>query len=229
MSAFKGFPEACLPFLKALSNNNDRAWFSENKAAYEQQVREPALAFIEHMQPRLQKISPRFRAIAKKSGGSLMRVYRDTRFSKDKTPYKINIGIQFRHELGKDVHAPGFYVHIEPEFCFVGAGIWHPENPLLGKIRDFIVDNPASWKAARDDKTFRRHFTLEGDSLKRPPRGFPPDHELMDDLKRKDFIACKYFDCGKITAPSFAQFVTNSFRQADPFMRYLCSAVNVNY
>lgn len=229
MGSFDGFPQDCIPFLRQLASNNDKTWFNANKPRYEKLVRKPALGFIEEMGPRLNGISPRFRAIAKKTGGSLMRVYRDTRFSNDKTPYKTNIGIQFRHELGRDIHAPGFYLHIEPGICFIGAGIWHPENRVLGKIRDFILDNPAAWKAARDQKIFQREFSLEGESLKRPPRGYPSDHELIEDLKRKDFIACKYFDCSEITQQSLPQFVSKSFKQTNGFMRYLCTALEITY
>ncbi|WP_316364985.1 DUF2461 domain-containing protein [Candidatus Thiodiazotropha sp. CDECU1] len=229
MDRFKGFPPQTLPFLVALSHNNNREWFAENKQQYESSVREPALAFIEEMAPKLRDISTEFRAIAKKTGGSLMRVYRDTRFSKDKTPYKNNIGIQFRHNLGKDVHAPGFYLHIEPGECFLGAGIWHPESKTLAKIRNFITDNPAAWQAALKENPFRRHFQLAGDSLIRPPRGFPPDHPLLEDLKRKDFIALKPFDSEEILKTSFSNFVARGFKQTDSLMRYLCAAVEVNY
>lgn len=229
MSEFTGFPGDCLPFLVSLSQNNNRDWFNQNKQNYETEVREPALAFIETMGPELQQISPHFRAIAKKMGGSLMRVYRDTRFSRDKTPYKTNVGIQFRHELGKDVHAPGFYVHIEPGNCFVGAGIWHPESKVLAKIRDFIVDNPASWKAAKNYRPFKANYSLEGDSLKRSPRGYQSDHPLIDDLKRKDFIACAAFDEEEINKKGFSRFVASRFKQADPLMSYLCTALEVRY
>ncbi|MBW9274962.1 MAG: DUF2461 domain-containing protein [Candidatus Thiodiazotropha sp. (ex. Lucinisca nassula)] len=229
MNRFKGFPPQTLPFLEALAQNNDRAWFADNKQQYESAVREPALAFIEEMAPKLNGISNQFRAIAKKTGGSLMRVYRDTRFSKDKTPYKTNIGIQFRHSLGKDVHAPGFYLHIEPGNCFLGAGIWHPDPKTLGKIRNFITDNPAAWQAALHEKPFRKHFQLVGDTLIRPPRGYPADHPLIEDLKRKDFIALKAFDGNEIDKPSFCNFVTRGFKQTDALMRYLCAAVEVNY
>ncbi|MES9968663.1 MAG: DUF2461 domain-containing protein [Candidatus Thiodiazotropha sp.] len=229
MDSFKGFPPQTLPFLVALSQNNNREWFSDNKHHYESSVREPALAFIEEMAPKLSGISNQFRAIAKKTGGSLMRVYRDTRFSKDKTPYKTNIGIQFRHSLGKDVHAPGFYLHIEPGECFIGAGIWRPESKTLAKIRNFITDNPAAWQAALKENPFRKHFQLAGDSLLRPPRGFPADHPLIEDLKRKDFIALRAFDDEEIHKPSFCNFVTRGFKQTDSLMRYLCAAVEVNY
>ncbi|MCU7811109.1 MAG: DUF2461 domain-containing protein [Candidatus Thiodiazotropha sp. (ex Notomyrtea botanica)] len=229
MQRFTGFPTQALPFLTDLSRNNEREWFNSNKDRYEQFVREPALAFIEEMSPKLNKVSDQFSAIAKKTGGSLMRVYRDIRYSKDKTPYKTNIGIQFRHILGKDVHAPGFYLHIEPGECFIGAGIWHPESKTLAKIRDFITDNPAAWQAALVHKPFHRNFELVGDSLKRPPRGYPADHPLIEDLKRKDFIALKSFDCSKIESANFTDFVIKGFADAAPLMRYLCTAVEVNY
>jgi len=158
-----------------------------------------------------------------------MRVYRDTRFSKDKTPYKTNIGIQFRHERGKDVHAPGFYVHIEPESCFLGAGIWHPEPRILSRIRDFIVDNPGGWKSARDGRSMGAEFALVGESLRRAPTGYPSDHELIDDIKRKDFIASKDIECDQITGSSLPDRVTESFRRTDGLMRFLCAAVGVDY
>ena len=165
MPVFEGFPKGCLPYLRQLAKHNERAWFSENKQRYEDCVRMPALAFIDAMGPELKKLSPHFRAIPKKVGGSLMRVYRDTRFANDKTPYKTNVGIQFRHELGKDVHAPGFYVHIEPGNCFFGAGIWHPEAKVLNAIREFIADNPNAWKKATQGRAFKRDYALVGDTL----------------------------------------------------------------
>ena len=158
-----------------------------------------------------------------------MRVHRDTRFSKDKTPYKTNIGIQFRHESGKDVHAPGFYLHIEPGGCFIGAGIWRPDSAALTKIRDFLIDNPAAWKKARAYAPFKKHFRLEGDKLQRPPRGYPGEHELVEDLKRRDFIACRGFADSEIGQEAFLTMVMGGFRQCDPFMRYLCTALEVPY
>lgn len=229
MGEFVGFPQQCLPFLSALRNNNSREWFNQHKSEYETYVREPALAFISDTTPLLMEISPHFRAIAKKSGGSLMRVYRDTRYSNDKSPYKTNIGIQFRHELGKDVHAPGFYLHIEPEGCFIGVGIWHPETAVLARIRDFLIDNPAGWKKAMAHGPFKKNFTLEGDSLQRPPRGYPKEHELIEDLKRKDFIACSTFADAEISDKRLLNKVIAAFKQSDPFMRYLCAAVEVAY
>ena len=226
---FEGFPAGTLPFLKQLARHNDRAWFNDNKARYEADVRNPALAFITAMGPPLARLSPHFRAVAKKSGGSLMRVYRDTRFRNDKTPFKTNVGIQFRHELGRDVHAPGFYVHLEPGACFLGAGIWHPEPPVLASIREFIVDNPNAWKQATQQRRFARDWALVGDTLSRPPRGFDPAHALITDIKRKDFIACVDFDDAQINDGSFVKFVSSAFKRTEALMSYLCMAVDVPY
>ena len=134
------FSQASFRFLKKLEKNNDRDWFAEHKQDYEDLVRSPALDFITDMIDGLASISPHFVAMPKKMGGSLMRVHRDVRFGKDKSPYKTNVGIQFRHELGKDVHAPGFYLHIEPGNNFVGAGIWRPDSQTLATIRTAIIN-----------------------------------------------------------------------------------------
>ena len=229
MSGFNGFPEGTLPFLRELKENNGKAWFQANKGRYEAQVREPALAFIEAMAPGLEEISSHFRASPKKVGGSLMRVYRDVRFSNDKTPYKTNIGIQFRHAQGKDVHAPGFYLHIAPDECFVAAGIWHPESRVLAAIRGFLDDNPAAWRRALETDGFSDHFALAGESLKRPPRGFSADHPLIEDLKRKDFIAVKPIEPDSIRRPELLGETLRAYRRSDDFMRYLCTAIGVNY
>ncbi len=229
MALFEGFPPGCLPFLKQLAKHNNRPWFNDNKQRYENEVRMPALAFIEAMAPTLKRLSPHFRAIPKKVGGSLMRPYRDTRFANDKTPFKTNVGIQFRHELGADVHAPGFYLHIEPGNCFLGAGIWHPEPPVLHAIRDFIVDNPRAWSAATQAKSFARDWALVGESLTRPPRGYAPEHALIADLKRKDFIACLYFDDSEILRADFIPYVAKAYKRAAPLVSYLCMAVEAEF
>jgi uncharacterized protein (TIGR02453 family) len=223
------FTNKAMTFLRKLERNNNRDWFNENKDAYEETVRHPALQFIEEMADDLAKISPHFLAQPKKVGGSLMRVHRDVRFSKDKRPYKTNIGIQFRHELGKDVHAPGFYVHVEPGDCFIGVGIWRPDAPSLGKIRDVIAETPNKWKTATGNKTFNKHFKLSGESLSRPPRGYDKNHPLVEDLKRKDFIAIAAIDNKQVLDSSFKRLVVNRFKAADNYMNFLCNALNLQY
>ncbi len=214
------FSQTSLDFLATLAAHNDRDWFQAHKQEYQQQVKAPALAFIEAMATPMAKLAPRFSAGPR----SLMRVYRDTRFAKDKRPYKTNIGIQFRHDLGKDVHAPGYYLHIEPGQCFLGVGSWHPDSKALGQIRDCIDDSPKSWQKARDHQAFRRYFQLRGESLVRPPKGFSADHPHIEDLKRKDFIAVCPLADQDVLGQALVDTCLVRFRAAEPWMRFLCHA-----
>lgn len=223
------FSKDTFKFLEELAANNNRTWFEANKPRYEALVREPALDFIEAMQPVLESFAPHFVAEPRKVGGSLMRVFRDTRFSRDKTPYKTNIGIQFRHELGKDVHAPGFYVHLANDECFFGVGCWHPDPNMLGKIRDRIAEKPEQWFAARDDQNFAAHWTLDGDSLTRPPRGYAVNHPALEDLKRKDFVGMAALSAAEVTGAGFVALTSKRFAETVPFMRFLCEALNVQF
>jgi len=158
-----------------------------------------------------------------------MRVHRDVRFGKDKRPFKTNIGIQFRHFQGKDVHAPGFYVHLEPKECFLGVGIWHPDAPALGQIRTAISENGAAWLKASRSKTFTKLFEQDGDSLANAPRGYAKDHPLLDDLKRKDHIATMSFSRTLAVSARFQPEVVKSFRAAIPYMKFLCDALELPF
>lgn len=223
------FSKSTFDFLRELSVNNNRNWFEQNKARYESAVREPALDFIEAMAPTLEKFAPSFRAEARKTGGSLMRVYRDTRFARDKTPYKTNIGIQFRHMLGKDVHAPGFYLHIAADECFFGAGSWHPESAVLGKFRDHVANHPERWFSIRDDKKFRARWELRGESLTRPPRGYDARHPAIEDIKRKDFLCLSPVSAAEVTGTGIFKLAGRRFAETEPFMRFLCEALDLTY
>jgi len=223
------FDPQTLAFLDELAANNNREWFKENKSRYEEQVLDIALRFIQSMHDPLYEIAPHFVAQPTRIGGSLMRVYRDTRFSKNKTPYKTNIGIQFRHEQAKDVHSPGYYVHIDPEQVFIGVGMWRPQSDALRGIRDRIVAKPAEWRRASSDKSFRRHFRLGGESLTRPPRGFDKDNEFIEDIKRKSFMGIKDMRREESLGTHFQRKVETSFAAAEPFMRFLCKSVGVPF
>ncbi|SRR6266581_321768 len=227
--ADSAFSAETFAFLTALAGHNERPWFEAHKQEYQALVREPALTFIAAMATELAGISPHFVASARPVGGSLMRIHRDIRFGHDKRPYKTNIGIQFRHELGKDVHAPGFYVHVEPGGCFLGVGLWRPDAAALGRIRDALVGKPAAWLAARDDKGFRRSFALSGETLANAPRGYARDHPLVEDLKRKDFIALAELDDAAVHAKDFRRTVADRFRAARPYMRFLCAALELAF
>jgi uncharacterized protein (TIGR02453 family) len=223
------FSPATFEFLRDLAANNHRTWFQENRQRYERDVRDPACRFIADFAPRLEKISRRFRADPRPVGGSLYRIHRDTRFSNDKRPYKTHAGIHFRHELAKDAHAPGFYLHLEPGTVFVGLGIWHPDAPTLRRIRDALVKRAAAWKRAVGDDAFRARFTLSGDSLQRPPAGYARDHPLIDDLKRKDFVAVCMLDEEAVAAPGFDERFAALCADGVPFTRFLCKAVEVPF
>jgi uncharacterized protein (TIGR02453 family) len=226
---FRRFEPTLIEFLEELADHNNRPWFQANKDRYEREVREPCLAFIRAFGPRLKKISRFFVASDRRIGGSLMRVYRDTRFSGEQSPYKTNAGIQFRHEFARDVHAPGFYVHIEPGACFLAVGMWRPDPAPLRQIREAIVQWPDRWRRARDGAKFCRWFQLEGSRLQRPPRGFPADHPLVEDLKWTDFVGVQNLEEREVFEARFAERVAASFAASRPLMRFLCDAIRVPF
>ncbi len=226
---FSGFTRDAIGFLVELSHHNDRDWFKANQSRYEALVREPALAFIRALGPRLKSIAPHFVASDKRVGGSLMRPQRDTRFGANKDPYKLNVGIHFRHEVGKDVHAPGYYFHFDPERAFLGAGVWHPDAPALLQIRKRIVSHSKEYVSASSVPPFARDFELGGDSLARAPRGFDPEHPQIVALKRKDHIAVRDFEHELLFSPQIVDYVAAAFDEATPFMRFLHRALGLTF
>lgn len=227
---FEGFPADTARFLAELARNNNRDWFRANKGRYERSVRGPALAFIEAMAGPLERVSRHIYADPSPSGGSLMRIYRDTRFSPDKTPYKTNIGIQFRHERCDDVHAPGLYFHIDPKECFLACGMWRPAADALFAIRTRIAEHPDLWLGARDNKAFKKVWgPLTGGTLKRPPRGFDGSHPCIDDIKRKDFLGAIDLRRADTRSPKLPAQAIKAFAAATSLMRFLCDALGLPY
>ena len=209
-------------FLAELRRHNNREWFNENKDRYLAEVRDPMLALIASLAPGLARISRHLSVDPRPSGGSLMRIYRDTRFSRDKTPYKTNVGIHFGLKAPRDFEAPGYYLHLEPGSVFMGAGLWHPGADALRAIREAIVKDPGGWQQAR-----RPGLSHDEVTLKRPPRGFDPDHPLIEDLKRLSFTTGTEFSERQACAPDFpARFVAAS-RRATPLMRFLARALGL--
>lgn len=153
----------------------------------------------------------------------MFRIYRDVRFSRDKSPYKVHAAAQFRHREGKDVHAPGFYLHLQPDNVFMGGGLWHPPGPTLAAVRNAIVDDPDGWRRAT------KGLNLGGDSLKRAPRGFDSDHPLVDDLKRKDFVCMVETTRKQACTPGFLDRFTDSCRTLQPLVRFLTEAVDLEF
>ena len=221
------FTPALFEFLEDLAANNRRDWFQDNKARYRTDVQDPLLQFVTDFEDRLASISPHMVADARRSGGSVFRIYRDVRFSKDKTPYKTNAGVHFRHEAGRDVHGPGLYLHLEPGMVFAGAGLWRPNAATAGKIREAIAENPDGWRRIVDEPDFASTFTLEGESLKRAPRGFDAQHPMIHYLKLKSFVATTGFTEEEVCAPDFIDLYTDSCRVAGPFTGFLTAAVGL--
>ena len=218
------FTPALFSFLRELRENNERPWFEANKARYEADVKAPLVAFLDAFRPRLFDISPHFVV------GAPFRIHRDIRFSKDKSPYKTHAAAHARHESAThDVHAPGFYVHIEPGSVFVGAGMWEPDNRTLAKVRDALVADPAAWKKLVSAKRFRERCALEGESLQRVPSGYDRQHPLADELRRKSFIAVVRLDERAACSPAFLDEVTAAFEVTAPLARVLTAAVGLPF
>ena len=225
MAGKRYFTRSTFRFLSELADNNDREWFAENKNRYETDVKDTSLGFIEDFASHLEKLSPHFMA----TNRSLFRIYRDVRFSKNKSPYKTHAGIHFRHERSRDAHAPGYYLHLEPGSVFAGMGIWHPDSKALRAIREHIVAEPTAWKRASRGKKFRDTVELEGDRLSRPPKGFDPEHPLIEDLKWKDFIGVKRLSQTFATSAELPKELAKVFQAGTPFMRFLCDALGVPF
>ncbi|HJT97627.1 MAG TPA: DUF2461 domain-containing protein [Rhodanobacteraceae bacterium] len=223
------FSAATFKFQRDLAKNNNRAWFAANRQRYEDVLRQPFLRLIGDMQAPLAKISAHYRADPRAQGGSLFRIHRDTRFRSDKTPYKTWAGARFAHERRREVEAPSFYLHIEPQDSFAGGGLWHPEPPTLKKIRAFLADNPAAWKKAVRAKAFRERFEFWGESLSRPPRGFDPAHELIEDIKRRNFAAGAAIATGVVTSDELLPTVVDTFRRIAPMIDYLCASLELDF
>ncbi len=148
------FSDASFTFLRALARHNDKTWFNDHRHQYEAHVRQPFLQLITDLQPALAQVSPHYRADPKTQGGSLFRIYRDARFSNDKSPYKNWQGARLFHERRRQMPAPSFYLHLQPGESFVGAGLWHPEPDTQRKLRQFISITPAAGKPPRTIRSY---------------------------------------------------------------------------
>ena len=210
-------------FLARLKRNNNREWFQSHKPEYESLALHPALQFITDFAAPLYKISPYLVADARPTRGSLFRIYRDTRFAADKRPYKTHLAMRFSHR-GKDVHSPGFYLHIEPGGCFAASGLWHPDPATLLRVRTAIVERAGEWRKVRkllnwDDAT----------KLSRPPRGFPCDHEFVEDLKLRDLGTYVELSDKQVCGPRFMTTFVAACRRMSPVGQFLSRALGLPY
>src|SRR5262249_37434749 len=155
MATAEYFTPELFRFLSQLRAHNNRDWFEANRQRYEQSVREPFLRFIADIAPRLKKISPHVVADPRPIGGSMMRIHRDIRFAKDKSPYKTAIAAHFWHDKAKEGAMPSFFLRLAPGESMAGTGIWHPEPAALKRIRMAIADDPKGWQRATSGRDFR--------------------------------------------------------------------------
>jgi uncharacterized protein (TIGR02453 family) len=219
MSDVPCFTPDVFEFLRQIKRRNNREWFARNKTRYEQVVRNPALLFIAAVTPQLAKLSRKIPAASLR--GSVFRIYRDIRFSSDKRPYKTHVGMHWTYAKTKDAHAPGYYLHLEPESCFVAAGVWQPDTLSLNRIRQAIVSQPQAWKRVR------RGIELGGDRLSRPPRGFDPAHPFIEDLKCKDFVASVDLTDRQVCGAKFTQDFLSACRTMTPLVDFTWQAMAV--
>lgn len=217
------FTEELFAFLKRLKRNNNREWFLRHKEEYERCVRQPALRFIAEFAGPLYEITPHLVSDPRSTRGSLFRIYRDTRFSHDKRPYKTHLAMRFSH-AGRGVHSPGYYLHLEPDASFAAAGLWHPEPPILLKVRNALVARPDEWRAVR-----RLLNWDDASKLRRPPRGFVANHEFVEDLKLRDLGTSIEFSDRQVCSPRFMQTFAGACRTMAPLAQFLSSALGLKF
>jgi uncharacterized protein (TIGR02453 family) len=229
MSQFNGFPKDFFSFFSELKKNNNRDWFANNKPRYFESVVHPMGDYIVSIAPYLKRIAPCYKADPKPHGGSMFRIYRDARFSKDKSPYKTHAACHFRHQAGRDAHAPGFYLHIETDHVSIGGGIWRPPSKQLGQIREFIADNPSAWGKMSKSAAIKKMGGIKGDSLKRPPRGYSADARHIDDLKRKSFFLMAEFDPDLVLGPDLVNESAKVFRRVAKLNHFVTDALELPF
>jgi len=217
--ALPTFPKEGLHFLRSLKRNNNREWFQEHKSIYETQVKEPIENVVSAIAVEFDKFAPEMVASPRIS---VYRIYRDTRFSKDKSPYKTHAAAVFpRAGLSKHEGA-GFYFHISPTELLIGGGLYMPLPEDLNAIRNHLAANPEAFLAIVKGKSFRRIFgAVGGEQLARVPAGFRPDHPVADYLRHKQFLAGRTFPPDTATSPQFYKLIMETFRGMLPFVRFL--------
>jgi uncharacterized protein (TIGR02453 family) len=218
-TAFSAFPKEGVQFLRRLKRNNNREWFQEHKTIYEESVKRPMTELIAAIAVDFQKFAPEMIASPKVSA---YRIYRDTRFSRDKSPYKTHVAAVFpRARLGKHEGA-GFYLHIAPSELLIGGGLYMPMPEELNAVRHRIAADPAAFLKIVRNSRFRKFFEkVSGEQLSRVPRGFVADHPAADYLRHKQFLVTRTFPVETASKPSFYKLVVETFQAMVPFIRFL--------
>jgi uncharacterized protein (TIGR02453 family) len=232
MTAFTGFRPAAFTFLRGLAKNNNKPWFEAHREAYETELRAPMLALVDELDAILGNVAPEFRGDPKKS---VFRIYRDVRFSNDKSPYKTHIACWLFHTdaghgVGLEAHGgAGFYVHIEPGASMVGGGFWMPPKPALERIRDSLAENKREFEKVLTNPAFKRRFgsLSEDDVLTRVPRGYAPDHPSAKWLRYKSFTAGRKLKDTDVNSRTLLTALKKDIETMLPFSRWLNSAIGL--
>jgi uncharacterized protein (TIGR02453 family) len=227
---FPGFRPAALRFMAQLKRHNTKPWFEANRAHYELEVREPLRLLVEEVDVRLAGLAPEIVGDPKRS---IFRIHRDVRFSRDKSPYKTHAACWFYHAdagrgVGQDASGgAGFYFHLEPGQCLIGAGIWMPPRPALSRIRDALVEDQEGFEGIVEDRGFRRRFGALDDEamLTRPPRGFTDEHPAARWLRYQSFTAGRSLTEGAVTSRRLVDLLAEDYERLTPLVRWLNQAL----
>lgn len=228
---FSGFRPAALTFLRQLKKNNERDWFQERKATYEAELLTPLRLLVEEMDVRFAKFAPEIAGDPKRS---IFRIYRDVRFSKDKSPYKTHASAWFQHRnashgVGSETHGAGagFYFHLEPGASFLAGGIWMPPRPTLGAIRDGIAEDPKAFAKTMSATAFKRRFgkLSEEAMLKRLPRGFDPGHPAEAWLRYQSFTVSARLSDAEVTDRRLPDRIQRDYAVLLPMVRWINRAL----
>jgi uncharacterized protein (TIGR02453 family) len=216
---FAGFPPETLRFLRALKRNNNREWFLQNKAVFEEKVKAPMLSLVEELGGAIQGFAPELNTDPKRA---IFRIYRDTRFSADKTPYKTQIAAHFSPRSPNKQGYAGLYFHISPEDVLIAGGIYMPGSEELREIRNYIADHADELRTILRNARYRKYYgELQGEKAKRAPRGFAPDHPEIDLLRFKHYIAWTEKPTALAETPELFPTILEGFILAMPLIRYL--------
>jgi uncharacterized protein (TIGR02453 family) len=215
----RALPRQTLGFLRALKRNNRRAWFLPRKEQFEAEVRAPMLAIVERLAGDLRRFAPEIVVDPKTA---MYRIYRDTRFSENKAPYKTHVAAVFPWRGLPKHEGAGLYFHVSPDEVWVGGGMYAPQTPQLHAVREHIARNVGKLRAIVESPGFRRQVgRLEGERLQRVPRGFPSDHRAAEYLKYRQFLAGRELPPRVACSPTFYSTLVAVFRQVAPLARFL--------
>jgi uncharacterized protein (TIGR02453 family) len=213
-----------LHFLSELEQNNHKEWMDAHREWY-QEAKDEFLSLVGYLLGEMSIIDEGLLGLQPKD--CIFRINRDIRFSKDKSPYKNNFGV-FMAEGGKKSPNAGYYLHLQPgDESFIGGGMYHPDPETLAKVRQEIDYNAADLKKITDTKEFKNYFgAIQGDKVKRAPKGYEPDHPNIELLKLKDFIVMHKLSDNTVGTDDFKEMVVSIFKEMEPFVRYLNVAIS---